>query len=294
MRHLVIGASGLVGRHLYRLLKKNGEMVWGTYYRSPEPNLLYMDLVDFLKTRRTIMDIKPDVIYIAGAYTNVNACETDQGSYLVNVQGVKHVLDSAKQQERRPIVVFFSSNYVFPGTAGPYTEIDTVDPLNEYGRQKVYAEHCVLQYGPSLIVRTSWVYGVEPQAKNFVYQVVRALQMKQPFPVADDQLGTPTYALELAEYVLTVVKCGTVGIVHLAGISMPRMAFANEIAREWRLDMKLLTPIPTANMRCNARRPLNGSLESRGAPVLRPPTYHLAEMHEEMENTGFVREGFSR
>jgi dTDP-4-dehydrorhamnose reductase len=258
-RVLLIGAAGLVGRHLRDAL--SGMPVTSTYRADPPDGGITLDITDHAAVRRTIRDTQPDVIVLAAADSYVERCEREPAATrLVNVEAPRVI--AAEATARGALLVVFSSEYVFDGTAGGYAEQDERRPINEYGRQKIELEDLALATGRGLVCRTSGVFGADPRRKNFVYQLVDRLRAGQPFDVASDQLITPTHAPALAGAVVALVRLGQRGIVHVAGPRiLGRHEFAQLIAETYALPAELLRPRPTAELGLVAPRPLRCGLE---------------------------------
>jgi len=271
---LLIGAAGLVGSHLRDAL--SGEQVTPTFHGPPPDGGIRLDITDHAAVRRTIRETKPDVIVLAAAVAYVERCEREpQATRLVNVEAPRVI--AAESRALGAQLVVFSSEYVFDGTAGRYTEDAERHPINEYGRQKVELEDLALETGRALVCRTSGVFGVEPRRKNFVYQLVDRLRAGQPFDVASDQLITPTYAPALAHAVVALLRLGHHGIVHVAGPRiMRRTEFAQLVAETYGLPTSLIRPRPTAELGFAAARPLRCGLDVKkvrdvlGADLMAP------------------------
>ena len=257
-RVLLIGAGGLVGRHLRQAF--SGTHVTATYRSDPPEGGIALDITDHDAVRRTLRDAKPDVIVLAAAEAYVERCEREpETTRVVNVEAPRFIASEAATRDA--LLVVFSSEYVFDGSGGRYTEADERRPINEYGRQKVELEDITLATGRGLVCRTSGVFGADPRRKNFVLQLVDRLRAGQPFDVPTDQLITPTYAPTLAGAVAKLVKRGQRGIVHVAGPSvLGRYEFAQLIADAYALPAALLRPRATAELGLAARRPLRSGL----------------------------------
>ena len=160
-----------------------------------------------------ISTVRPNLIYLCAAYTWVDGCELNEEKALnINSFGPGRIAKEAQKLGAK--VVYFSSDYIFDGNNGPYQESCTANPVNIYGRSKYEGEKLVLGACPeALIIRTTVVYGPEDQGKNFVYQLVNALQEGREFFCADDQVGTPTYNRDLVRMVLALVGANATGII---------------------------------------------------------------------------------
>ena len=255
-RFLLIGAAGLVGRHLREALSPN-EVV--CTYRTPTTDGIQLDLVDPVATRSVVARTHPDVVILAAAEPNVERCEREpEATRKVNVEAASIIAEEARHSGA--MFVVFSSEYVFDGALGTYDEADARSPLNEYGRQKLELEDIALGVN-GLVCRTSGIFGLHPARKNFVCQVVDRLRAGSPFDVPADQLITPTYAPSLAGAVLDLSRRGSAGVFHVAGPRvLGRMEFARLIAKAYRLPTNLLNPRATSELPLVARRPLAAGL----------------------------------
>lgn len=278
---LLIGAGGLVGRHLRLALA--GPRTIPTFHRDETQTGLQLDITDHEAVRRTIRETKPDVILLAAADAYVERCEREpDATRRVNVDAPRVIAVESKAVGA--LLVVFSSDYVFDGTAGRYAEDDEHRPINEYGRQKVELEDLALATGRGLVCRTSGVFGADPQRRNFVCQLVDRLRAGEAFDVPSDQLITPTYAPALADAVVRLVRLGHRGIFHVAGPRIVgRMDFARLVADAYALPAELLRPRVTTELGLLAPRPLRcgldvGKLRRTFGTDLTAPDVALREM----------------
>jgi dTDP-4-dehydrorhamnose reductase len=254
MTMLVIGASGLVGGALLQALAEAGEEAVGTAFGHPRAGLLPLDLRDARAVRDCIARSGARVVYLPASLTHVDYCETHPDeSYAVNVAGVRLVAECGIR------IVYFSSDYVFAGDRGPYAESDPVKPISVYGRHKVLAEQS-LPPG-ALIIRTTVVYGWEVQEKNFVYRLIATLRDGKTLRAPADQIGSPTFAPNLARAAVALERRGATGVYHVAGPERAsRHAFAVEAARVFGLDPSLVEPVSTEALAQPAARPLDAGM----------------------------------
>lgn len=263
-----------------------GESVIGTRFRAKQLEFVEVDIGLERDVKDVIRTTKPDIVYIAGAMTNVDGCElAPSSSYEINVKGVKYVVDACRAATDDIGLVFISTDYVFDGEHGPYGTDAIPGPIQTYGRHKLLAEHYVALHAPySLIVRTTTVYGTEVQEKNYVYQILRYLKAGT-LQAIRDQWTTPTYAPDLANEVIRYASHlpGTqLGVRHVAGPDhMPKSHFASVIAEVWGFDTKKIIPTPTDQLGQPAKRPLWGGLKSSTTPK-RSVNLGLEAMKEEM------------
>ncbi|HSF04611.1 MAG TPA: SDR family oxidoreductase [Methylomirabilota bacterium] len=269
MRALVIGASGQVGAALSRCLTARGHSVIGTHARTPASGTRRLDFTDTAATERLIAETAPDWIFCAAGFTHVDSCEeAPEAAYRANRDAPAAAARVASRRGAR--FVYYSTEYVFDGANGPYAETDPPNPLSVYGRSKLEGEQAVVQaHAGALVIRTTVVYGPEPQGKNFVYQLLRRLRAGERMLVAADQRSSPTYNEDLAQASVELAERGVEGVIHVAGpVVLDRYAFARTACEVFDLDPGLLAPTPTAALRQRAGRPLNAGLRIDRARVL--------------------------
>ena len=285
VRSLVIGGSGLVGLHMAAALRELGE-VRATYRTWPAPGLEPLDIRDRSGVEARVRALGPELVVCAAADAHVDGCERDPvATHAVNVQGVANVVDAAIGAGAT--VMYFSSDYVFDGAAGPYAEDDPLAPINEYGRQKVEAERIVRSAPSRMILRTSGVFGWEPRRKNFVCQVIDRLRVGSTMSAADDQILCPTWAVALAEAARELVAAGARGVVHVVGPeALTRAAFARRIAHAFDLDERLVRAVTTPELGLVAPRPRNSALrDDRLRQLLGRPLPRVERALAEMRAT---------
>ena len=259
-RHLVIGASGQVGRALMAALAAREIDAVGTAFSGR--GAAKLDLGDPGAIRALLDRIDPEVVWVVGAYTHVDGCEADpERSRRINRDGPAAVAAWAAPHGRR--MVFFSTDYVFDGAAGPYHEDDRVAPLSQYGRDKLGAERALARRlgERALIVRTAWVYDADPSGRGFIPRVVASLTAGREVTLPEDQRGTPTYAPDLAAVALELLAGGAGGVWHVVGPEvMSRVEWGRRVAERFALDPALIRPLPTRALGQPAARPLLGGL----------------------------------
>lgn len=257
---LVVGGSGQVGTALLAEALRKGIAATGTFHAHARPGLVLWDgtleSFDALVARA-----EPGLVVYAAGVAHVDRCETETAEcerWNAEVPGAL----ARRCRGRR--FVYFSTDYVFDGADGPYGEDDPVRPISAYARSKVAGERAVLDADPTaLVVRTTVVYGPEPQGKNFVAQLRARLGRGERMRVPQDQVSTPTYNIDLAARTLQLALIGASGVWHIAGPdALDRFAFARQAATAFGLDAKLLEPVSTAALGQAAPRPLNGGLRT--------------------------------
>jgi dTDP-4-dehydrorhamnose reductase len=209
---------------------------------------------------QVIDSVRPEVIFFPAAEANVDWCEThaDEARAL-NVVPALATLAAARERGAR--FLFFSTDYVFDGRDGPYTEDDPVNPQSIYAKHKYEVERHVLDLGET-VVRTSSVFGRElAPGKNFVLRVAARLAANQIVTAPDDQLSTPTWADELATAAMRLVDRG--GMWHVAGPDLlARDELARLVATVFGFDLGLVRSVSTSELRQAAPRPMHSGLKS--------------------------------
>ncbi len=262
MKALVIGASGLLGGALLRVLERSGIEVVGTCHSRSTNQTHRVDVREPDAVRGCLEAVKPDVVFLAvNTQGGVDYCEGHRDeAYVLNVQGTRNVVSSAAICGAR--VVYYSTDYIFDGKAGPYLEEDEPCPISVYGRTKWEAEQAIQTISPRhMILRTTAVFGWDRTSRNFAMQVWEHLQAGNPMRVPDDQWCNPTFVEYLAEVTVRFVQMGVEGIVNVVGKDrIPRSELAKALARAMALDPTLIIPVPTSELGQVASRPIQGGL----------------------------------
>lgn len=244
MKTVVLGANGQLGTELRKLIPQTDEVIFAS--KAQVDINITKDLSDFIKS------IKPDLLINAAAYTAVDQAESErEQSFQVNCTAPAEM--AALSAELNFKLIHVSTDYVFNGQSPtPYEEYQDVDPLNVYGESKAEGEKQILERNPkALIVRTSWVHS--STGKNFVKTVLRIAHEKKTMKVVNDQIGSPTWAADLAKILLLSQDLS--GIFHYTNEGVASWYdFAYAIRHLRKLDFELL-PIPTEEYPTPARRP---------------------------------------
>ena len=187
MKALVIGASGQVGGALLQVLAARGHAAVGTYRQHAQPGLVALDTADSAAVEQLLERVQPNWIFYPAGLSWVDLCEREsERCFVENVRWPVAVAERAARQGAG--FVYYSSEYVFDGEAGPYDEQAVPRPVNAYGRSKLAAEQELLDVNSAVVlVRTTVVYGPEFQKKNFVYQLVSKVSQGESIMVPNDQ-----------------------------------------------------------------------------------------------------------
>ncbi|MNI17371.1 dTDP-4-dehydrorhamnose reductase [compost metagenome] len=206
MKVLVTGSAGQLGQDLVLLLQAQGHEVLGCDRQE-------MDITDLDQCVEIIGGFAPDAVIHCAAHTAVDVAETDiDAAYLINATGSRNVALAAEKKGAK--LVYISTDYVFDGMGTkPYHEYDNTDPQSIYGKSKRAGEVLVQSLSSKFfIVRTSWVYG--KYGNNFVKTMLKLGQEKPLLQVVDDQKGSPTYTVDLANFLLELIQTEKYGVYH--------------------------------------------------------------------------------
>ncbi len=208
---LVTGSSGQLG-HEIRGLAYTHKYKIHKYFHTGRKNL---DITDRDKVKLFVDSNSIDCIINCAAYTNVDKAESEPDmATMVNASAVEGLVHEAAKYKIP--VIHVSSDYVFDGANYiPYREDDIANPVSAYGRSKLQGENHVLQYELGTIVRTSWLYS--SRGKNFFNTILKLGEEKDEIKVVYDQIGTPTYARDVAIVLLDIATIATGGNNRFAG-----------------------------------------------------------------------------
>lgn len=246
---LVVGAKGMLGQDLMRVLPGDVRGV----------DIEEIDITSPESVRRVLVTLKPRVVVNCAAYTDVDGCETNIDLAMrVNGEGVGNL--SVVTREIGALLVQVSTDYVFDGTKGtPYVEDDPVNPLNVYGKSKLLGEEKARENPDHLIVRTQWLYG--HGGKNFVETMLRLAGERKELAVVDDQIGSPTWTVDLSLAISELIGNGRRGTYHAANRgSCSWYELAGAIFAEAGVSMTV-RPQTTAELGRPAPRPLYSVLD---------------------------------
>ncbi|MGC1719027.1 MAG: SDR family oxidoreductase [Isosphaeraceae bacterium] len=246
MRDVVIGGSGQIDSWLLHWLGERGHEALGTYHSVAYPGLVYLDAAEAEMAAAWVRAQRPDVVFYPAGFTWVDGCERDPTrAWAVNLDQPLNLARAAADVGAR--FLCFSTDYVFDGLEGPYTEEGPPNPMSVYGNVKLDAEHALAEaLGPAqLTMRTCWVKGPERQGKNFADQVVKALAEGRELVCSSDMSGSPSYGLDVALAAVRLAELGVSGLIHVAGPEVVgRVAFARAIAEALGLDPARIIPKP--------------------------------------------------
>jgi len=266
MNILILGSEGMLGTALMRVFDD------ATGYDREE-----LDITDFDAVEDTLQELEPDLVINAAGYTDVDSCETNEDlANLVNGEAVGNLARVCRDFSIN--LVHFSTDYVFDGESPlGYSEFDEPNPINIYGSSKLKGEKLIQENTENFyIIRTSWLFG--PNGKNFVETMLKIGPEKGKLDVVDDQVGNPTYTLDLAKAVQRLIThANEYGIYHITNAEpVSWFDFAEEIFDLADLNVKV-SPVSSDEFKRPAKRPECSILLNEKFPPLRSHTEALEE-----------------
>lgn len=278
MKILVTGVGGQLGHDVMNELIKRGHagigsdiapVYSGIADSSPVTTADYipMDITDKQSVTQIITDIKPDAVIHCAAWTAVDAAEDDDNKAkvaLINSEGTRNIANACKDIDAK--MIYISTDYVFDGQGTTPWEPDCKDyaPLNVYGKTKLDGELAVSEIlDKYFIVRIAWVFGLN--GKNFIKTMLNVGKTHPEVRVVNDQIGTPTYTLDLSRLLIDMIESDKYGYYHATneGGYISWYDFTCEIYKQAGLSTKV-TPVSTAEYGLSkAARPFNSRLDKR-------------------------------
>lgn len=257
---LVTGASGQLGMELQNL---EPDFKQYTFFFTDKENL---SITNFENVKNFVLTHKINIIINCAAYTQVDKAEDEpEIANSINYLAVKNLAQIAKTQ--KCMLIHISTDYVFDGSQDkPYIETDVVNPQNVYGKTKMLGEQAILTINPenAIIIRTSWLYSV--YGNNFVKTMLRLGSERNELKVVSDQIGSPTYAADLAMAILNIIpkiKSEKTEIYHYSnGGKCSWYKFAQSIFKNSRIICNVL-PVDSSEFHAKAKRPRYSLLNNK-------------------------------
>jgi dTDP-4-dehydrorhamnose reductase len=274
---LITGANGLLGQAIVTIFTRESDFklkissIEDKSYLNYGHEYIRLDITNKEEVKKVVKHCSPDVIINCAAYTHVDNCETEREQcWKLNVDAVKNLLIAARLEKSK--IVHYSTDYVFDGKKGPYTEEDIPNPISFYGRSKLASENALIISGVDyVIIRTMVLIGIGKKIKsNFAVWMIDKLKNNEPISIVDDQIGNSTMVDDLAYGTLKLVEKNYKGIYNIAGSDIiSRLEYAIILCEVFKLNKKLITPIKTSQLNQPAPRPLNsGLITSKAESVL--------------------------
>ena len=278
MRVFVTGVGGQLGHDVVNELDRRAHEAIGSDIQAVYSGVndgsavaaapyVQMDITDEAAVRRTIEELKPDVIIHCAAWTNVDGAEAPENRekvHQINAVGTENIAKAAKAVDAK--MVYISTDYVFDGQGTRPWEPDDkcYAPLNVYGQSKLDGELAVSRILEKyFIVRIAWVFGLN--GKNFIKTMINVGKTHDTVRVVNDQIGTPTYTLDLARLLVDMVETEKYGYCHATneGGYISWYDFCCEFYKQYGLKTTVI-PVTTAEYGLSvAARPFNSRLEKK-------------------------------
>ena len=263
MKIIILGANGFIGRRILNRLYPNHQVLACSLHPDILPKEGYqfetIDMLDYTAMTTLLNDFQPEIIINASALSVVDYCEQHpEEAYAMNVTAVKHLAEYSRTHACR--LIHLSTDFVFDGTSSiAYTETDTPNPVNYYGKTKQWSEEVIEQLCTDYaIARVEVVYGLPypKQHGNIVHLVKTHLENGQGLRVVSDQFRSPTFVEDIAWAIEKLLSSQHQGIYHICGgetLSVAEIAF--RAAKFFNLDTSLIEPITTEAMNEATPRP---------------------------------------
>lgn len=278
MRVFVTGVGGQLGHDVVNELDRRAHEPIGSDIQAVYSGVndgsavaaapyVQMDITDEAAVRRTVEELKPDVIIHCAAWTNVDGAEAPENRekvHQINAVGTENIARAAKAVDAK--MVYISTDYVFDGQGTRPWEPDDkcYAPLNVYGQSKLDGELAVSRILEKyFIVRIAWVFGLN--GKNFIKTMINVGKTHDTVRVVNDQIGTPTYTLDLARLLVDMVETEKYGYYHATneGGYISWYDFCCEFYKQYGLKTTVI-PVTTAEYGLSvAARPFNSRLEKK-------------------------------
>jgi dTDP-4-dehydrorhamnose reductase len=263
----ITGGNGLLGSKLLKEGEGKYKLVSIDLHDAPLFHFAGMDYIqgnitDAGMIRDVITRTRPDCVFHTAAYTDVDRCELEkENCWHVNVSGTEQVVSACSSQRIK--LVFLSTDYIFDGTKGPYSEEDEPCPVSHYGTTKWESEKTIRsRLDDYIIARTTVLYGYFPGVRpNFITWLVEKLKKNQTVSIVEDQYGTPTLADDLAKDLLILFQKNKTGVFNTVGSEcLSRYDFALRVAEVFDLERTLILKTTTNQLKQVAPRPMHGGL----------------------------------
>jgi len=264
---LVTGASGLLGTNVVALARAQGREVAGLYHRHeailPGATLLPADLMDESALSRVFHDLKPEAVVHCAAATHVDWCqEHPEEAHRINVAATARIAEITAQNAAQ--LLYISTDAVFDGSRGHYSESDRPAPVNVYADTKLRGEREVLRFNPRAVVARVTLYGWNAQSKQSLAEwVLGQLILGKPVPGFTDVIFCPILANDVAEILLTMLDRKLAGTFHVVGSeAVSKYKFARRVAAAFGFDPGQVFSAKSNDSKLKAPRPRDTSLNT--------------------------------
>ena len=280
MKILVTGACGQLGHDCVNEIISRGNTAVGSDIQSVYSGIadgsavttapyVRMDITDEEEVLSVVCNLKPDAIIHCAAWTNVDGAEDEENRgkvFAINAKGTRNLAEAAKMIDAK--MLYISTDYVFKGEGEtPWDPDDkSFEPLNVYGESKLEGEKAVSGIlDKFFVVRIAWVFGLN--GKNFIKTMIKISEGRDEVRVVSDQIGTPTYTLDLSRLLADMIETDKYGFYHATNSEVEPGAYISwydfccEIYRQKNISTKVI-PVSTSEYGLSkAARPKNSRLD---------------------------------
>ncbi len=266
-RILITGSNGMLGQRAVQFYssKENVELLaTSVEEKSVVDSVEYIssDIKNRDDIKKVVYDYCPDFIVHTAAFTNVDLSEKlREDAWKINVKGVEYIAEAARAIDAH--IIHISTDYIFDGKDGPYSENAKPNPVGYYGRTKLASENALKISGTFFtILRTNVLYGIAPNSRpDFVRWVKNSLDKKENIRIVKDQINNPTFIDDLVQGINKIIDFRKTGTYNIGGKEfLNRYDFTLRIADFFELNKNLIIPITTEELKQPARRPLKSGL----------------------------------
>lgn len=259
MKYFITGGSGLLGERIAAVASDDDELVL-SHNSNPRKNTVKCDITNEDEVRKVINREDPDVIIHCAAMTNVDLCEDEvELAYKINGDATGYLAKASKEVNAK--IIYVSTDFVFDGSRGYYSENEECNPLGIYAKSKYDGELQLQKYCDNWAIgRVSVLYGWHERL-NFTSWIVNELRNGNEINIVTDQINSPTLADNAAEAFFEIARQDKNGIFHTAGNdAINRFDFSRKVAEEFDLDSNLINPTTSEKFVQKAPRPKDSSL----------------------------------
>ena len=266
-KFLVIG-KGFLGTHIVSQLEKMCYSVFSTNYENNVKADFRLDILNKPSIEKLFQNTRPDIVINCVANTQIDFLEKNPDiATNINSIGTKNIAEVCSNQNCR--LIHISTDNVFDGIQGMYSETDSTNPVNEYGKSKVLAEkfieECIDNY---VIIRTNF-FGIDPKGRDLISQFIKTIKSKKPFFGFVDIKYTPLEIDNLSELIIETSLTKFNGLLHLASNEIiSKYDLILKTAKILSLNTSLIKKGSIRELNCDAKRPMNTSLKNKKAKTL--------------------------
>jgi len=276
---LVIG-TGFLGRYLLRELNSSNIQSYGTSFNQSTQDKFKVDIRNIDSIKKCILQLKPDTIINCAANVDLDFLEKNEKQAIaINAIGAKNLALVANQNDIR--LIHISTDGIFDGKKGNYSEEDVPNPINVYGKSKLMGEQKIKENSNNYVIIRTNFFGNNEQGKHLLNWILTTLKQKKQLIGFDDILFTPLEISNLCMMIRDITMKNIHGIIHLASDeTISKYQFAIEVANVFELDKNLIKKGSVEDLKLIAKRPKNTSLSNK--KVKKFVSVHITPLNESL------------